>query len=146
MDVVLSNADRSRALKAGRGMAERSRAMRSRSATDGSAGTKSRFASMSVTARSSCSKLVCLLMSATCLRPQILQCPELKLLDGAFGSAEVLCDIANAFLFDETLNDDGALIFRKAVYQLKQCGAPLDLRPVRLIEIVQRCRVVVVIR
>ena len=64
--------------------------------------------------------LGCLLMTATCTRPQILQCPELKLLDGALGSAEFLRDIANAFLFDETLNDDGALIFRKAVYELKQ--------------------------
>ena len=71
----------------------------------------------------------CLLMTTTCSRSQILQRPELKLLDCALGSTEFLRDIANAFLFDETLNDDGALIFRKAVYKPKQGGSPLDLLP-----------------
>ena len=44
---------------------------------------------------------------------------ELKLLDGAFGLAELLRDFADAALLDEALVDDLALHFWKLADELK---------------------------
>src|SRR6266699_1832757 len=75
-------------------------------------------------------------MAATRERSQSFQRSILKLLDRALGPCKFLRDLTNTFLFDETFDDDGTLIVRKIVDELKQDGAALDIGPVRLIEIV----------
>src|SRR5438876_7558498 len=75
-------------------------------------------------------------MAATCARSQCFQRAILKLLDRALGPFKFLGDLSNTFFFDETFDDDGTLIGWKTVDELKQDGATLDIRPVRLIEIV----------
>src|SRR5215471_5929396 len=78
----------------------------------------------------------CLLMATTYSGAQTFDRPKLKLLDCALRSVQFFRNVSNAFLFDETFNNNRALIFWKAVDELKQCGTPLDHMPVRLIEII----------
>ena len=73
---------------------------------------------------------------ACAARAQSLQRPELELLDCALGPSEFLCDVANAFLFDETFDDDGPLVGRKIIDQPEQNDAAFNIRPMRLIEVV----------
>jgi hypothetical protein len=75
-------------------------------------------------------------MAATHTRAQAFQRPELKLLNRALRPSQFLRDVANAFFFHETFDDDGPLISRKTIDQPGQRDAPLDIRPVRRIEIV----------
>lgn len=56
-------------------------------------------------------------------RAQIFEGAELELLDGSFGSPKRSSDFARAALLDETVEDDAALIRRKAVHQLEEHGA-----------------------
>src|SRR5213594_664226 len=78
----------------------------------------------------------CLLMPTTCSGAQTFDRPKLKLLDCALRPAQFFRNVSNAFLFDETFDNDRALIFWKAVDELKQCGTALDHMPARLIEII----------
>src|SRR5262249_16310276 len=78
----------------------------------------------------------CLLIATTYTGAQTFDRPKLKLLDCALRFAKFFSNLSNAFLLDETFNNDGALIFRKAVNELNQCGTALDLMPARLIEII----------
>src|SRR5215471_18994344 len=67
---------------------------------------------------------------------QTLNRPKLELFDCALRFAKFFGNISNALLLDETFDNDGAMIFRKTVDELKQRRAALDLVPVRVIEIV----------
>ena len=69
-------------------------------------------------------------------RTQSLQSPELELLDCALRPSKFLCDVANAFLFDETFDDDGSLVGRKIIDQPEQNDAAFNIRPMRRIEVV----------
>jgi hypothetical protein len=55
-------------------------------------------------------------------RAEILNSAELELLDGSFGTTELSGDFAGAALLDETVDDDAALIRRKAVDELEEHG------------------------
>src|SRR5438067_1692926 len=67
---------------------------------------------------------------------QTFDCPKLKLLDCSLRLAEFLRNVSNTFLFHESFEDDGALVFRKAVDELKQCCAAFNVGPTRMIEII----------
>src|SRR5947208_3509853 len=73
---------------------------------------------------------------ACAARAQTFQRAKLKLLDCALRPAEFQRDVSNTFLFDETFENDGALIFRKAVHELEQSRSAFNVLPVRLVEIV----------
>src|SRR5215510_14094185 len=88
----------------------------------------------------------CLLMATTYTGPQRFERAKLKLLDCSLRPAKLLCDISNTFLFHETLDNDGALIFRKAVDQLKESGPAFDVRPAGWIQVVVSKRIRVLSR
>src|SRR5438876_1268387 len=75
-------------------------------------------------------------MAATHTRPQRRQRPKLELLDRALRPSKFLSDVANAFLFDKTFEDDGPLVGRKTVDQPEQNNTAFDIGPMRLIEVV----------
>src|SRR2546421_9009561 len=85
-------------------------------------------------------------MATTCKRAQTFERAKLKLLDCALRPAEFQRDVSNTFLFDETFENDGALIFRKAVHELEQCRSAFDVPPAGLVEIVFGDRVWTLLR
>ena len=80
-------------------------------------------------------------MTATCTRAQCFERAKLKLLDSALRPSKFQSNVSNTFLLDETFHNDGTLIFRQAVYELKKSGPAFNSPPMGVIEIVVGYRI-----
>src|SRR5215470_16556851 len=79
-------------------------------------------------------------MATTHAGSQVFQRAKLKLLDCALRPAKFLSDVSDGFLFDESFEDDGPLIFRKTVNKLKQGCATFNVAPTRMVEVLSQFR------
>src|SRR5262249_60104476 len=123
-----------RALNPGLGSCRRMRAMSTRPPTAASTEAGSNAGSCTILLTSSSNRSIngCLLIASTYSSTQSFYRSKLKLFDCTFGPAELFRNISDAFLFNETLNHDAALVFRKTVNELKHARPPLDLFPIGL--------------
>jgi hypothetical protein len=65
-------------------------------------------------------------MATLHLRAQSLECPELKLFDGAFRFAQTVSDFPDRALLDKALADDLALNCGKVIHETEKAGMVVD--------------------
>src|SRR5579864_3337984 len=129
MDKLPSNSDFRRSLNSSRGRSRRAAARLTRGASSASAegSSESGRESSACTASSSCWNRERLGMGPPHLTPQALQGAKLQLLDGAFAAAQLVGDLANAFLLHKAQNHYPPLVGRQLANQLKEGGALFHL-------------------